>query len=128
MAPSISVTSSCQSGALLAHLPLWQSEATLIIIMLLSVTIVTFINSVQQRSRLSYTYFSTYSKNLFCILANRVKELNFLVFRFQWYIYNAWPTILKSSKPKIILSKCRLLVYKWSFIVYFSFYIYILKT
>lgn len=128
MAPSISVTSSCQSGALLAHLPLWQLEATLIIIMLLSVTIVTFINSVQQRSRLSYTYFSTYSKNLFCILANRVKELNFLVFRFQWYIYNAWPTILKSSKPKIILSKCRLLVYKWSFIVYFSFYIYILKT
>lgn len=127
MAPSISVTSSCQSGALLAHLPLWQSEATLIIIMLLSVTIVTFINSVQQRSRLSYTYFSIYSKNLFCILANRVKELNFLVFRFQWYIYNAWPTILKSSKPKIILSKCRLLVYKWSFIVYFSFYIYILK-
>lgn len=127
MAPSISVTSSCQSGALLAHLPLWQLEATLIIIMLLSVTIVTFINSVQQRSRLSYTYFSTYSKNLFCILANRVKELNFLVFRFQWYIYNAWPTILKSSKPKIILSKCRLLVYKWSFIVYFSFYIYILK-
>lgn len=127
MAPFISVTSSCQSGALLAHLPLWQLEATLIIIMLLSVTIVTFINSVQQRSRLSYTYFSTYSKNLFCILANRVKELNFLVFRFQWYIYNAWPTILKSSKPKIILSKCRLLVYKWSFIVYFSFYIYILK-